>query len=154
MTLGHSIRLKFGPLIVSMYMIRDILITLSYPILAVLRRRAMPNDVRDDLLEFFEAIYKAQLNTLRRLRRNVKPEVRPSDSKSARSMSQVDMVYDILNSAGHPLHISEILARVAKRHGVLLDRESIVSALTKHVARKDRFLRTGPNTFSALNAER
>ena len=116
----------------------------------------MPNDVRDDLLEFFEAIYKAQLNTLRRLRRNVKPEVRPSDSKSARSMSQVDMVYDILNSAGHPLHISEILARVAKRHGVLLDRplKTIVSALTKRVARKDRFLRTGPNTFSALNAER
>jgi len=39
---------------------------------------------------------------------------------------------------------------VAKRHGVTLDRESIVSALTKRVARKDRFARTAPNTFSVL----
>jgi hypothetical protein len=115
----------------------------------------MPNDVRDDLLEVFEAISKAQLNTLRRLRRNVKQQARPSNAKSTKSMSHVDMVYDILQTAGQPLHISEILARVAKRHGLVLDRESIVSALTKRVARKDRFLRTGPNTFSVLpNAER
>ena len=60
------------------------------------------------------------------------------------------MVYDILRSAGRPLHISEIMTLVAKRHGVTLDRESIVSALTKRVARKDRFARTGPNTFSVL----
>jgi hypothetical protein len=115
----------------------------------------MPNDVRDDLLEVFEAISKAQLNTLRRLRRNAKREAGPGDAKSTKSMSQVDMAYDILKAAGYPLHISESLARVAKRHGVVLDRESIVSALAKRVARKDRFLRTGPNTFSVLpNAER
>jgi len=65
-------------------------------------------------------------------------------------MSQVEMVYDILQSAGRHLHISEILTRVAKRHGVTLDRESIVSALAKRIARKDRFLRTAPNTFSVL----
>jgi hypothetical protein len=47
------------------------------------------------------------------------------------------------------------MTRVAKRHGVMLDRESIVSALAKRVARKDRFARTGPNTFSVLpNPER
>jgi hypothetical protein len=60
------------------------------------------------------------------------------------------MVYDILRSAGRPLHISEIMTLVAKRHGVTLDRESIVSALAKRVARKDRFARTAPNTFSVL----
>jgi hypothetical protein len=48
------------------------------------------------------------------------------------------------------MHISEIIAQVAKRHGASLDRESIVSALAKRVARKDRFARTGPNTFSIL----
>jgi hypothetical protein len=58
--------------------------------------------------------------------------------------------YDILRDAGRPLHISEIVTRVAKRHGLALDRESIVSALAKRVARKDRFLRTGPTTFSIL----
>jgi hypothetical protein len=48
------------------------------------------------------------------------------------------------------LHISEILNLAAKRHGIQLDRESIVSALAKRVARKDRFVRTAPNTFSLL----
>jgi hypothetical protein len=115
----------------------------------------MPDNVRDDLLEVLEAISKAQLNTLRRLRRSVEPEAHPRGSKASKSMSHIDMVYDILLSTGRPLHISEILARVAKRHGVTLDRESIVSALAKRIARKDRFVRTAPNTFSVLpNAER
>jgi hypothetical protein len=65
-------------------------------------------------------------------------------------MSQVDMVYDILGSAKRPLHISEIITLVEKRHAVRLDRESIVSALAKRIARRDRFARSGPNTFSVL----
>jgi hypothetical protein len=48
------------------------------------------------------------------------------------------------------MHISEIMNLVAKRYGTTHDRESIVSAITKRVARKDRFMRTGPNQFSAL----
>ena len=63
-------------------------------------------------------------------------------------MSQVDMVEDILISAGESLHIGEIIERVEKAHGVRLDRESIVSALTKKVTRGDRFERTGRNTFA------
>ena len=110
----------------------------------------MPDNIRDDLLEVLEAISKAQLNTLRRLRRPSTKEVRPGGAKAPKSMSQVDMVYDILQSAGRPLHISEILARVSKRHGLVLDRESIVSALAKRIARKDRFVRTAPNTFFIL----
>jgi len=116
---------------------------------ANLGRTAMPNNIRDDLLEVFEAISKAQLNTLRRLRRSSGPPAQPGSTKSKR-MSNVDMVYDILRSVGRPLHVSEILTRVAKRYGVSLDRESIVSALAKRIARKDRFVRTGPNTFSVL----
>jgi hypothetical protein len=110
----------------------------------------MPNNIRDDLIEVLEAISKAQLVTLRRLRRSGRPEVRPGETAPVRSMSQIQMVHDILRDAGRPLHVSEIMARVAKRHGVSLDRESIVSALAKRVARKDRFVRTGPNTFSIL----
>jgi hypothetical protein len=110
----------------------------------------MPNNLRDDLIEVLEAVSKAQLNTLRRLRRSARPEVRPGDAKPVKSMSQIEMVYDILRSAGRPLHISEIMTRVAQRHGVSLDRESVVSALAKRIARQDRFARTGPNTFSLL----
>lgn len=110
----------------------------------------MPNDLRNDLIDVLEAVSKAQLDTLRRLRRFAQRKIAPGSQQRSESMSQINMVYDILHSAGRPLHISEITTLVAKRHGVTLDRESIVSALTKRVARKDRFVRTGPNTFSVL----
>jgi DNA-directed RNA polymerase delta subunit len=63
-------------------------------------------------------------------------------------MSQVDMAYDILKKARAPLHISELLARIQATFHLSVDRESLVSSLTKKVARGDRFLRTGKNTFS------
>jgi hypothetical protein len=110
----------------------------------------MPNNIRDDLIDVLEAVSRAQLTTLRRLRRSAQPQARASEAKPTKSMSQIDMAYDILQEAGRPLHISEIMTRIAKRHGVSLDRESIVSALAKRVARKDRFARTAPNTFSIL----
>ena len=110
----------------------------------------MPNNIRDDLIEVLEAVSKAQLLTLRRLRRSARPEVRPGETAPVKSISHIQMVYDILRDAGRPLHIAEIMTRVAQRHRVSLDRESIVSALAKRVARKDRFARTGPNTFSLL----
>jgi hypothetical protein len=110
----------------------------------------MPNDFRDDLIDILEAVSKAQLKTLQRLRRSPRQEAQPAGAKSARSMSQISMVYDILRNAGRPMHISEIMALVSKRYGITLDRESIVSAITKRVARKDRFVRTGPNQFSVL----
>jgi HB1, ASXL, restriction endonuclease HTH domain len=110
----------------------------------------MPDDLRDDLIDVLEAVSKAQLDTLRRLRRSSQQKTAPGGTQRVKSMSQVDMVHDILRNAGRPLHISEIMTLVDKRHGVTLDRESIVSALAKRVARKDRFIRTGPNTFSVL----
>jgi len=60
------------------------------------------------------------------------------------------MVIDILKREGRPLHISDILAAVQKRFGVELDRESVVSAMSKRVARQDRFMRTAPNTFALI----
>ncbi len=108
----------------------------------------MPNNVRDDLIDVLEAVLKSVLKTLRRLRRSTRQEDLPVEAKASKSMSQIDMVYTILSIAGRPLHISQILTLVSKRYGVSLDRESIVSALAKRIARKDRFVRTGPNTFS------
>lgn len=110
----------------------------------------MQKDLRNDLIDVLEAVSTAQLKTLRRLRRSPRPEAAPVDTKGRRSMSHIDMAYGILLGANRPLHISEIIALVSKRHGVTLDRESIVSAITKRVARKDRFVRTGPNQFAAL----
>ncbi len=110
----------------------------------------MPNDLRNDLIDILESVTRAQLKTLRRLRRSSLPESSTSEAKTLRSRSQIEMAYDILRSAERPMHISEIMTLVAKRYSVTLDRESIVSAITKRVARKDRFMRTGPNQFSVL----
>jgi len=111
----------------------------------------MPNNVRNDLIDVLEAVSKAQLKTLRRLRRSEPREASSGEAKRVKSMSHIDMVYGILTGAGHSLHISEIMTLVSKRYGVSLDRESIVSALAKRIARKDRFMRTGPNTFTVLS---
>jgi hypothetical protein len=110
----------------------------------------MPNNFRDDLIEIFESVSKAQLNALRRLRSRQQPMVRGETTEALKRMSQIDMVHDILRSAGRPMHISEVMAQVAHRHHASLDRESIVSALSKRVARRDRFARTAPNTFCVL----
>jgi hypothetical protein len=57
------------------------------------------------------------------------------------------MAYDVLRKARGPLHVSEILTRIQAAFGLAVDRESLVSSLTKKVARGDRFLRTARNTF-------
>jgi hypothetical protein len=99
-------------------------------------------DIRDLILETIEVSLEAQLKSVKRLR-GTKEEA----SVKTKRMSQVDMVEDILRRENGPLHINDILDRVAQRHGQKLDRESIVSALIKKVRRNDRFLRTGKNVF-------
>jgi hypothetical protein len=62
-------------------------------------------------------------------------------------------VFDILKRAGRELHINEIIERVGKVHGVELDRESIVSSLSKRVQRGDRFTRVDRNVFGLIGKE-
>lgn len=105
----------------------------------------MNDDTRDLILGVFEASLEAQLRAVRRLRHPVPatPEPRRQERRS-----QVDMAFDILKRARSPLHISAILERIRADFGIPIDRESLVSSLTKKVARGDRFLRPDKNTFS------
>ena len=105
----------------------------------------MADDLRDIVLSTIEASLDAQLRAVRRLRKGEKTEVKPARKSR---LSQVDMAFDILKRARTRLHISELLDRIQSAFGVRVDRESLVSSLTKKVARGDRFLRTEPNTFS------
>lgn len=105
----------------------------------------MNDETKDVILDVFEASLEAQLRAVRRLRQ---PAVSASEPCRHKSQSQVDMAFDILKKARSPLHISDILARIRSQFGVTIDRESLVSSLTKKVARGDRFLRTEKNTFS------
>jgi hypothetical protein len=107
----------------------------------------MNEDLRPLILDIFEASLEAQLRAVRRLR-NPQPEFAPVRHRSG--MSQVDMAYDILKKARSPLHVSTILDRIQSSFGARVDRESLVSSLTKKVARHDRFTRTAKNTFGLL----
>ena len=110
----------------------------------------MPDTPRDDLLEIFEAVSRAQLRAIRRLRLTPKSKSKARPSTEGRRMSGMAMVEDILRHEGRALHITDILAAVQKRFDVELDRESVVSAISKRVARHDRFMRTAPNTFALI----
>lgn len=105
----------------------------------------MNDDLKDSILSLFEAALDAQLRAVRRLRQGDKAATRPSRKKG---LSQVDMAFDVLKKARSPLHVSELLERIHTVFGVTVDRKSLVSSLTKKVARQDRFLRTEKNTFA------
>ena len=106
----------------------------------------LPDDLKDSILSIFEASLDAQLRAVRRLRERFSRA--PAPPRPRASLSQVDMAFDILKKARAPLHVSELLARIHSTFHVTVDRESLVSSLTKKVARGDRFLRTGKNTFA------
>ena len=105
----------------------------------------MNDDTKDAILSIFEASLEAQLRAVRRLRHGQQDTPQPRPRKG---LSQVDMAFDILKKARSPLHISDLLDRIQAHFGVTVDRESLVSSLTKKVARGDRFLRPEKNTFS------
>jgi hypothetical protein len=105
----------------------------------------MNDETKDLILGIFEASLDAQLRAVRRLRQGQPSAAEPRRRKG---LSQVDMAVDILKKTRSPLHISDILDRIQTQFGITVDRESLVSSLTKKVARGDRFLRPEKNTFS------
>src|SRR5712691_10849884 len=105
----------------------------------------MNDTTKDLILGVFEASLEAQLRAVRRLRQDQRGTAEPRPRKG---LSQVDMAFDILKKARAPLHISDLLERMQTQFGVRVDRESLVSSLSKKVARGDRFTRPEKNTFA------
>lgn len=105
----------------------------------------MNDDLKDTIFGLFEASLEAQLRAVRRLRQGQPEAPQPHRRKG---LSQVDMAFDILRKARSPLHISDLLDRIRSQFGASIDRESLVSSLSKKVARGDRFLRPEKNTFT------
>ena len=103
--------------------------------------------LRDTLLDVIESSLEAQLRAVRRLRSSPQSSAPTPDKEG---MSQLDMAYAILKDSPAPLHISQILDQIASRFDQIVDRESLVSALAKRIARRDRFQRTDKNTFTLL----
>jgi hypothetical protein len=107
----------------------------------------MSENLRDTVLEAIEASLEAQLGAVRKLR-NL--EAKAAKPKRSRGRSQMDMAYDVLIEAGEPLHLNEIVLRVNARFDAKVDPDSLGSALTKRVVKKERFSRPAKNTFWIL----
>jgi len=104
----------------------------------------MEKEIREIILDSQVKMLEAQLKAVKKMKGGDKEE----DKSQRAGMSHIDIVYDILHRIKKELHISEIIDYAQKFHGVSLDRESLVSALSKKVKKGDRFIRTGKNVFS------
>ena len=104
----------------------------------------METKIPEWFLSFYESLFSAQLRTIRQLKAPRKIGPKPGMRKG---MSNMDKALDILRQAKRPLHVSELLAQIKAKHGVALDRESLVSALVKKVHRNQGVTRAAPNTF-------
>jgi hypothetical protein len=100
-------------------------------------------EIREIILETMVEMLTAQVRALKKLQGSIK-----ADKSPKKSTSQINLVLDILKRAGRPLHISEIIERAEKMFAAKLERESLVSALSKKVIKGDSFLRTDKNTFA------
>jgi len=107
--------------------------------------------LKEIILHTIEVSLDAQLRAVRRLRSGQGPTARKPKQKG---MSHVDLAFDILQKAQSPLHVSEIIDRIEKIHRRKVDRESLVSALSKKVQRRDRFVRPDRNVFGLIQQGR
>ncbi len=99
---------------------------------------------KKEFCEFYEQLLKAQLAVVRQFAGKVENRGR----RTQKGKSQLGITENILKEAGQPLHVSEIIKRAKEHYDASIDRESLVSALTKKVKKGDRFIRVAPNTFA------
>ena len=94
-----------------------------------------------------EELLKVQIGVIRSYLKSDKPGEYERKVSQGQRKSQMSMIIDILSSANTPMHVSEIIRQAKEQYGANLDRESMVSALTKKVKKGATFVRTGPNIF-------
>ena len=98
-----------------------------------------------------ESLLKAQLKIIRQfLKEGEQPKFKPR----GKGRSQMSIIYDLLLAAQKPLHVTEIIARAKKNFNIDLDRDSIVSAISKKVKSGRMFKRVEANTFTILDSEK
>ena len=88
---------------------------------------------------------EAQLAAIRGLREKSAPPAKP---KPERRKSNLAVAEEVLARAEGPLHITEIIRRAEPLCGRELDRDSLVSAISKLILHHERFVRIAPNTFA------
>jgi predicted transcriptional regulator len=98
-----------------------------------------------------ESLLKSQLKIIRQfLKEGEEPKFKPR----GKGRSQMSIIYDVLLAAKRPLHVTEIITRAKKDFDIDLNRDSIVSAITKKVKSGRMFQRVEANTFTLLDVEK
>lgn len=99
---------------------------------------------KEDLFLTYEReVAEFKLGLIRRLAE----DSMATEKEGRKRTSNFAMAEKVLLDAGKPLHVSEIIAAVETEFGVLLDRDSLSSAIGKQIRKGKRFVRTAPNTF-------
>jgi len=89
----------------------------------------------------------AQIGVIRDYLRNLDSGGSEKLPEQNKRRSHLSMIREVLIASKSSLHVSEIIQQAHEQYGVTLDRESVVSALTKKIKKGVTFIRTGPNTF-------
>jgi hypothetical protein len=92
-------------------------------------------------LQYNKEVIQAKLKVIERFQQQGR-------SKPKKRTSNIGIAQNVLNSAGHPLHVSDIIQMAEQHYQVQLNRDSIVSAILKKVNAGQTFIRTAPNTFA------
>ena len=80
--------------------------------------------------------------------------VRPQRTRPIRESSSVGQARRVLRIAhGGPLHIDEVIKLIRQMTGLSVNKQTLVSNLSRYVNAGDTFVRTAPNTY-ALKRER
>ena len=98
-----------------------------------------------------ESLLKAQLKIIRQfLKEGEQPKFKPR----GKGRSQMSIIDALPLAAQNPLHVTEIIERAKLDFNVDLERDSIVSALSKKVKSGRMFKRVEANTFTILNHDK
>ncbi|MDZ7696592.1 MAG: HTH domain-containing protein [Deltaproteobacteria bacterium] len=98
-------------------------------------------DQLNQYLQFQKAVVESKLKVIEEFQKGGQVQPRKRTSK-------IDIAHNVLNNAGKPLHVSEIIQLAKDVYDIQLDRDSIVSAILKKVKADQTFVRTAPNTFA------
>ena len=97
-------------------------------------------DQFETYIQYQKEVAESKLKIINRFQKGVKPKLKRT--------SKIEIAKNVLNIAGRPLHVSEIIQLAKRDFEVDLDRDSIVSAILKKVKAGKSFVRTSPNTFT------
>ena len=98
-------------------------------------------DQFDSYLQYNKEVAQAKLKIIERFQQQGR-------TRSKKRTSNIDIVHNVLKTAGHPLHVTDIIKMAEQDYHVNLNRDSIVSAILKKINAGQTFVRTAPNTFA------